>query len=145
MSRTILIVDDEADLAATCARLLQRLGWQVSTAGTRDAGLAALASARPPALAIVDRKLPDGDGLDVLRAALNASTPVVIMTGYEAAHTRRLALGAGAAGFLGKPFSAQSLLDLVQSIVGDRGGSVPAPPPPSRPPAAGQAYLGPTL
>jgi DNA-binding response OmpR family regulator len=145
MSRTILIVDDEADLATTCSRLLQRLGWQVNTAGTRDAGLAALASARPPALAIVDRQLPDGDGLDVLRAALGAGTPVVIMTGYEAAHTRRLALAAGAVGVLGKPFSAQSLLDLVNSIVGDRGGQVPIPPPPSRPPADGRAYFGPTL
>jgi DNA-binding NtrC family response regulator len=145
MSRTILIVDDEADLAATCARLLQRLGWHVNMAATRDAGLAVLATARPPALAIVDRKLPDGDGLDVLRAALGAGTPVVIMTGYEAASTRRLALAAGAAGFLGKPFSAQSLLDLANSIVGDPGGSRSIARPPARPHAADQARCGPTL
>jgi DNA-binding response OmpR family regulator len=41
MSPTILIVDDERDLAVTCERLLRRGGWHVVTAGTRDAGLAA--------------------------------------------------------------------------------------------------------
>jgi DNA-binding response OmpR family regulator len=121
MTRTILIVEDEADLAATCARVLRRHGWQVAMAGTRDAGVAMVGRARP-ALAIVDRWLPDGDGLDVLQAAHTHGTPVIMVTGYTSAAARRQALDEGAAGFLGKPFSTRALLDLVDAIAG--------PPPP---------------
>jgi DNA-binding response OmpR family regulator len=119
MSGTILIVDDEPDLAAGCARLLRRRGWQVETAGTRDAALAAVAGPRRPALAIVDGRLPDGDGLDVLRVARTSGTPVIMVTGYTSAGARQIALDEGAAGFLPKPFSTQALLDLVHSIVGE--------------------------
>ena len=78
-----------------------------------------------PVLAIVDRQLPDGDGVDVLRAALAVGTPVIIVTGYGSGATRRLTLEEGAAGFLAKPFSGHDLLELV------RGSS--AMPPAQRP------------
>jgi|SoiMethySBSTD1v2_1073268.scaffolds.fasta_scaffold2069670_2 DNA-binding response OmpR family regulator len=119
MSATILIVDDEADLATSCARLLRRHGWRVETATTRDAALAVVEGAHPPALAIVDRKLPDGDGLDVLRAAQETGMPVIMVTGFTSAGSRQRALDEGAAGFLGKPFSGKALLELVSSIVGE--------------------------
>ena len=122
MSGTILIVDDEADLADSCARLLRRRGWQVETVTTRDAALSAVEGHRP-ALAIVDRQLPDGDGLDVIRAAQGAGTPVIVVTGFTSAGVRRRALEEGAAGFLGKPFSTRALLDLVASIVGEPAGA----------------------
>jgi DNA-binding response OmpR family regulator len=134
VTRTILVVDDEHDLAATCERLLHRRGWNVVTAGSREAALTALARTPRPVLAIVDRQLPDGDGLDVLRAALAIATPVIIVTGYGSAATRRLALDEGAAGFLAKPFSSHELLELVRGIVGEasgpaaaRGNLLPAP------------------
>jgi two-component system KDP operon response regulator KdpE len=117
MTGPILVVEDEADLAVTCARLLRRRGWQVETADTRSGALGALA--RRPVLAIVDRQLPDGDGLDVLQAALAAGTPVIMVSGFAWAETRRLALDTGAAAFLGKPFSTQALLDLVRDILGE--------------------------
>jgi DNA-binding response OmpR family regulator len=117
MTRTILIVDDEADLASTCARVLRRSGWQVDTAGTREAALAMMGEARR-ALAIVDRKLPDGDGFDVLRAARTTGTPVIVITGYTSAETRRQAIDEGAAAFLSKPFSTQALVELVESVAG---------------------------
>ena len=81
MSRTILVVDDEPDLATTCERLLRRRGWNVVTAGSRATALAALTRAPRPVLAIVDRQLPDGDGLDILRAAQAITTPVIMVTG----------------------------------------------------------------
>jgi DNA-binding response OmpR family regulator len=124
---TILVVDDERDLAATCQRLLSRRGWNVVTAGSREAALTALARTPRPVLAIVDRQLPDGDGLDVLRAALTFGTPVIMVTGYGSAATRRLALDEGAAGFLAKPFSSHDLLELVRRIVGDASGTAAAP------------------
>jgi DNA-binding response OmpR family regulator len=133
MSGTILVVDDERDLAETCERLLSRRGWKVTIAGSREAALTMLAGHPPPVLAIVDRQLPDGDGVDVLRAALAVNTPVIVVTGYGSGATRRLALDEGAAGFLAKPFSAHDLLRLVREIVGD--GSGPGAVPATRPPA----------
>jgi DNA-binding response OmpR family regulator len=129
---SILVVEDERDLATTCGRLLNRLGWLVEIVGTREEALLALAGRPRPTLAIVDRQLPDGDGLEVLRAALGVGTPVIMVTGYGSAATRRLTLDEGAAGFLAKPFSVRQLLDLVRQIVGDAptpGGELPAPPP----------------
>lgn len=116
---TILVVEDERDLAVTCERLLRRVGWRVVTAGTREEALLALAGTPHPALAIVDRQLPDGDGLDVLRAALAVGTPVIMVTGYGSAATRRLTLDEGAAGFLAKPFSSNELLALVRTVAGN--------------------------
>ena len=116
MTPTILIVEDESDLADACQRLLRRIGWASEIAATRRAAMDALP--RRPVLALVDRRLPDGDGVEVLRAAIAVGTPVVMMSGHDWTDTRRVALDAGAAGFLGKPFSAQSLLELVSAIVG---------------------------
>ena len=137
MTGTVLIVDDEPDLAATCERLLNRRGWTVTIAGSREAALTMLARHPRPVLAIVDRQLPDGDGVDVLRAALAVDTPVIVVTGYGSGATRRLTLEEGAVGFLAKPFSAHDLLELVREIVGDASGPAaatanitPAPDPP---------------
>ena len=124
---TILVVDDERDLAATCQRLLSRRGWPVVTADSREAALTVLARIPRPVLAIVDRQLPDGDGLDVLRAALAVGTPVIMVTGYGSPATRRLALDEGAVGFLAKPFSTHDLLELVRRIVGDACSTAAAP------------------
>jgi DNA-binding response OmpR family regulator len=55
VSATVLAVDDEVDLVASCARLLRRRGWRVETAATRDAALAAVDGARPAlAAALLD-------------------------------------------------------------------------------------------
>jgi DNA-binding response OmpR family regulator len=125
---TILVVDDEHDLAVTCERLLRRLGWVVVTATTRAEALAALRVPPAPKLAIVDRQLSDGDGLDVLAAARAAGTPVIMTTGRDSSETRRLTLEAGAAGFLAKPFSAHDLLALVRTVAGDPSSTGAVPP-----------------
>jgi DNA-binding response OmpR family regulator len=143
MTKTILVVDDERDLAATCERLLRRRGWNVEIAGSREAALTRLARQPRPVLAIVDRQLPDGDGLDVLRAARAADTPVIMVTGYGSGATRRLALEEGAVGFLAKPFSAQDLLELVRGTIGDTPGPATAVTdraPLSDPPRSGIDY-----
>ena len=133
MMRTILVVDDEHDLAAACQRLLSRRGWNVVLASSRDSALAVLARTPRPILAIVDRQLPDGDGVDVLRAAAAFGIPVIVVTGYGTAATRRLALEEGAAGFLAKPFTGDDLHQLVHAIVGEPEGPPVVPPPPRSP------------
>lgn len=116
MQRRVLVVDDEADFLATYERLLRRQGYEVITATSRAAGLAALAS-QPPHLIISDLRLPDGDGLDVVRAARTSAKPpaVIVVTGYPSDETRRAALAAGATTFLAKPFAAAMLLDAIRS------------------------------
>ena len=110
----VLVVDDEADFLATYERLLRRHGYQVVTATSRAEGLAAVARERPD-LVISDLRLPDGDGLDVVRAARAAHEPVIVVTGYPSDATRRAALAAGAATFLAKPFAAAVLLAAIRS------------------------------
>jgi DNA-binding response OmpR family regulator len=127
MNRTILIVEDETDLADTCLRLLRRQGWTAVVAPTRAAAIDALS--QRPVLALVDRRLPDGDGLDVLRAAVGAGTPAIMMSGYDWADSRRVSLDAGAAAFLGKPFPTQALLELIDEILGPAPGRVWSSPP----------------
>ena len=108
------------------------------TATTRDEALAALSAQPRPKLAIVDRQLTDGDGLDVLRLALALGTPVIVITGRASSEIRRLTLEAGAAGFLAKPFSAHDFLALVRTVAGDPTTLGPMPPPGCAGP--GQSY-----
>lgn len=114
--RRVLVVDDEADFITTYERLLRRQGYEVVTATSRATGLAALAG-EPPDLVISDLRLPDGDGLDVVRAARGArhSMPVIVVTGYPSDDTRRAAQAAGATTFLAKPFAAAVLLAAIRS------------------------------
>lgn len=110
----ILIVEDEADLAATCGRLLRRQGHMVITVGSRNEALARLADT-PPALLVSDIRLPDGDGLDVVRAAttMRPRVPAVVMTARPSESGRLAAGAAGARGYLAKPFTAASFGALV--------------------------------
>lgn len=110
----VLIIDDEADLAQTCARLLRRIGHDVTTARTQAAGLEALAG-RASRLVVCDVQLPDGDGLEVVRAAkrLNPPVPAIVMTAQPSAAGRRLALASGADAYLTKPFSVEAFSALV--------------------------------
>jgi two-component system response regulator PilR (NtrC family) len=122
-TRPILVVDDEPDLVATYERLLRRLGYRVITAGTRVGGLAALGH-EPLRLVISDLRLPDGDGLDVVRAAGRTTpqpTPAIVVTGFGSETSRAAALAAGAVGYLAKPFATTEFLALVRRAVGADG------------------------
>src|SRR5437588_8022681 len=81
--RSLLIVDDDAPLCQRLARAMERRGFVVSTADGVASGVAAVAG-RPPAFAVVDLRLGDGSGLDVV-SALRGARPegrVVGRTGY---------------------------------------------------------------
>lgn len=115
----VLIVDDEADLARTSERLLRRNGHHVVTATTCAAGLTALADG-DPRLVVCDVRLPDGDGLEVVRAAkrLTPPVPAIVMTARPSADGRRAALACGADSYLSKPFSAAAFSALVDRTLG---------------------------
>src|SRR5438094_10408280 len=80
--RTLLIVDDDAPLCQRLARAMARRGFVVATAGSVASGTAA-ATAQPPAFAVVDLRLGDGNRLDVV-SALRIARPgarIAMLTG----------------------------------------------------------------
>jgi len=114
----ILVVDDEADFVANYQRLLRRRGYRVVSAGSRGDGLVIL-ERDPLALVITDLRLPDGDGLELVRAArrLPTPTPSIVVTGFASEASRMAALAAGASGYLAKPFAAASFMSLVEKML----------------------------
>jgi DNA-binding NtrC family response regulator len=114
----ILVVDDEIDLATTFTRLLRRRGHRALAVGTCDAARAAMRD-EVPAVVVSDIRLPDGDGLDVVRAAraLTPPVPAIVMTGHASPENQRAALEAGAFAFLAKPFPTASLVALVEEAL----------------------------
>ncbi|MGH7392403.1 MAG: response regulator [Candidatus Rokuibacteriota bacterium] len=122
MTPTILVAEDEADLAATYERMLRRLGEPVTTASTLEQALEVIRSC-PLRLVIADLRLPDGDGLDLVRAARHApgTPPVIVVTGYASEASRRQALDAGATEYVAKPFAIGWFSDLVRKLLGPAG------------------------
>ena len=115
----ILVVEDEPDLVVTYDRLLRREGFRVVTAASRVEGLKAIESSSP-ALVISDLRLPDGDGLDIIRAAraLVPPAPVIVVTAFASRAARESAVASGATAFIAKPFHASALLRLVRDELG---------------------------
>jgi DNA-binding response OmpR family regulator len=118
MPPPILVVDDETDLVASYERLLRRQGYRVVSAGSYGAGLAVI-EREQLALVITDLRLPDGDGLDLVRAArrLPTPTPSMVVTGFASEASRTASMAAGASAFLAKPFAAASFTSLVDRVV----------------------------
>lgn len=114
----ILVVDDEIDLATTFTRLLGRHGYRAIAVGSCDAARAVMRD-EAPALVLSDLRLPDGDGLDLVRAASAQAPPVpaIVMTGHASPGTQRAALEAGAFAFLAKPFPTARLIALVDEAL----------------------------
>ena len=117
----ILIVEDEPDMAATYERLLRRAGHRVVMAASRAEGMRLLESMRPR-LVISDLRLPDGDGLDIIRAARMLDLPpaVIAITAFVSRDTRQAALDAGASAFLAKPFGIAEFSSLVEDLIDRR-------------------------
>jgi two-component system, response regulator RegA len=129
--QSLLIVDDDEPLRTRLARALEKRGFTVATAESVAAGKAHAASA-PPAYAVVDLRLGDGSGLDVVQALRDARTDVriVVLTGYGNIATAVSAVKAGAVDYLPKPADA----DAIESAL--RAGSQDMPPPPENPMSA---------
>ena len=120
----ILIVDDEVDLVSTYERLLRRRGYRVVSASLCRDGLLVV-EREPLALVLTDLRLPDGDGLDIVRAARRTTpnpTPSLVVTGFASEASRTAALAAGASGYLAKPFGAAVLVSLIESTLSSRPG-----------------------
>jgi two-component system response regulator RegA len=113
-SKDILVVDDEKDVAVTCARLLRRRGYAVPTAGSLRRRVDRAPAGRPSP-AVPDLGLPDGDGLTIVRAARALPTPatVIVTTGFGSSSIGPSAQEAGASAYPAKPFSVHDFTALV--------------------------------
>jgi two-component system, response regulator RegA len=123
--RTLLIVDDDAPLCQRLARAMERRGFVVSTADSVAGGIAA-ATEQPPAFAVVDMRLGDGRGFDVVTALRQArpGARIVMLTGYGNIATAVAAVKAGAIDYLPKPADA----DAVERALLAQEDATPEPP-----------------
>jgi CheY-like chemotaxis protein len=110
VKRPILVVEDDAVIAATVANLLREEGYGVVTACNGREALERIGRERP-CLILLDMKMPVMDGWDFAAAYRRTSAPhapILIMTAARDAHTR--AARVFAAGYLDKPFDIEELL-----------------------------------
>jgi DNA-binding response OmpR family regulator len=120
----ILLIEDDAEIAASVRQLLERRACAVHVAYDGDSGLAALAADRFD-VAVVDVGLPKRDGFNVARGARAAGiqTPMLMLTARDAVQDRVRGLGAGADDYLVKPFAEEELHARLRALL--RRGAIP--------------------
>ena len=117
-NRHVLIVDDERPVLMTLEALLKRHGYQVDTASTAAQGLKALKS-KSPTLVLLDLRLPDADGLEMLDRIKNElpAVQVIILTAHDSLHNAIESIKRGAFHFISKPYAPEELLSLVEKAL----------------------------
>ena len=108
--QTLLVVDDDKPFLTRLARAMETRGFAVRTAETVAEGIEEVRKA-PPGYAVVDLRLADGNGLDVIEA-LHQSRPearAVVLTGYGNIATAVTAVKIGAIDYLAKPADADAV------------------------------------
>jgi len=129
--RRVLIVDDDAPLRNRLARALEQRGFATVVAASVAEGIE-LGSGNTPGYAVVDLRLEDGNGLEVVQV-LRSSRPdirIVILTGYGNIATAVRAIKAGAVDYLTKPVDADAVAAALLET------EKPLPPPPAEPMSA---------
>ena len=123
--RSLLLVDDDEAFVKRLATAMEKRGFLPETAGSVAAGRA-IAIARPPAYAVVDLRLEDGNGLDVVEILRDRRPDcrIVVLTGYGAIATAVAAVKIGANDYLSKPADANDVTNALLS----KGESLPQPP-----------------
>lgn len=116
---TVLVVEDEAHLAAGLKLNLELEGYRVRAVRTVRDAAAALVSTDPIELILLDVMLPDGDGYSFCRQLRETGNylPVIMLTARSAAEERVRGLDSGADDYLAKPFALPELLARVRSAL----------------------------
>lgn len=107
---SLLLVDDDKPFLTRLERAMQKRGFDVRTADSVAAGIAQVKS-NPPAYAVVDMRLEDGNGLEVVSALKEkrADARTVVLTGYGNIATAVTAVKLGAVDYLAKPADADDV------------------------------------
>jgi DNA-binding NtrC family response regulator len=117
-NRHVLIIDDERPVLMTLEALLKRHGYHVDTAPTATQGLK-LVKSKPPTLVLLDLRLPDADGLEMLDR-IKTELPevqVIILTAHDSLHNAIESIKRGAYHFISKPYAPEELLSLVEKAL----------------------------
>jgi len=127
--KTLLIVDDDKPFLNRLAKAMTARGFVVTCAETVAEGMSAVQSA-PPAFAIIDMRLGDGNGLDVI-GELKTRRPEargVILTGYGNISSAVLAVKLGAFDYLAKPTDGDEIFSALINSNSNSAGEAPANP-----------------
>ncbi|MBI5208955.1 MAG: response regulator transcription factor [Elusimicrobia bacterium] len=131
MKAQILVVEDQTATLDLICDVLRGAGFEVQQAQSVAKARDSIQKATPE-LMILDRGLPDADGLDFLRELRKeskwAELPVIILTARKAVEERVMGLRGGADDYLAKPFHTEELIARVETLL-RRTGKSPAPPP----------------
>jgi len=125
VTRSLLIVDDDAPFRIRLARAMEKRGFNVVAVDSVQLGIE-VAQESAPAFAVVDLRLADGSGLDVVKTLRDArpDARIVMLTGYGNIATAVAAVKAGAVDYLPKPADADAV---EQALLAD-GRPLPSPP-----------------
>src|SRR5689334_11237959 len=117
-NRHVLIIDDERPVLMTLEALLKRHGYQVDPAPTAAQGLKVLKS-KSPTLVLLDLRLPDADGLEMLDRIKTElpDTQVIILTAHDSLHNAIESIKRGAFHFISKPYVPEELLSLAEKAL----------------------------
>ena len=128
---TVLLVDDDAPLRRSLQRAMERRGYRVFAGDSLGAGLNLAFTVRPD-YAVIDLRLDDGSGIDLVKKLreLHGKVRIVILTGYGNIATAVAAVKAGAVDYLAKPADAD---EVINALVATGTG---LPPPPENPMSA---------
>lgn len=116
--KKVLIVEDNKFLQYTLSTLINESGFKPLIAGNKEHALREFNLKRPD-LILLDKKLPDGDGFEVLREIkeINRELPVVMLTAYTDIRIREEARSLGANAFIGKPFDNKELISTIENLL----------------------------
>jgi DNA-binding NtrC family response regulator len=116
------IVDDERNIQATLAAILERRGYASVSAFTGRQGLQLIAEHKPDVL-LLDLGLPDGEGLDLLRTIRreHPALPVIVVTANDSLNNAIASIKIGAFHFISKPYVPDELLSLVAKALESKG------------------------
>ena len=116
-----LVIDDDESVRKTCVELLKGRGHKTLAAASVREGLTLFAERRPAAV-LLDLKLPDGTGIDVLRELQRQApgTPVIVISGHGSVGQAVEAMRVGASDYVEKPVSRERLFEVLDRILDPR-------------------------
>jgi DNA-binding NtrC family response regulator len=121
MRERVLLIDDDPGLSEVIAMLLEREGYVAERAGTLKEGISRVEAGELD-LVVTDLKLPDGTGLDAIRAirAGHPELPIIMITSYSSMESAIAALRAGAVDYIIKPFDNDEFVHSVARALKER-------------------------
>ena len=129
--KSLVIIDDDEPFVRRLGKAMEKRGFRVSYAFSVSEGKK-IVKLNPPAFAVVDLKLGDGNGLEVVEQIRNLrpDSKIVVLTGYGAIATAVAAVKIGATDYLAKPADANDITSALLTDINQK------PPPPENPMSA---------